>query len=106
MKGVILAGGYGTRLKPLTNIINKHLLPVYNKPMIYYPVNSLVKAGIKNILIVTGPENCGDFMKLLGSGKVLNKYRIKVSYASKKAIEKVKGSGGEVILTVSAGKEQ
>lgn len=69
MKGVILAGGYGTRLKPLTNITNKHLLPVWNKPMIEYPLNVLLNAGIKDIMIVTGPEHCGDFMRLLGSGK-------------------------------------
>ncbi|MFH1225488.1 MAG: sugar phosphate nucleotidyltransferase [Candidatus Diapherotrites archaeon] len=69
MKGVILAGGMGTRLMPLTKVTNKHLLPVYNKPMIYYPIGMLVKAGIKEILIVTGPEHAGDFLKLLGSGK-------------------------------------
>jgi glucose-1-phosphate thymidylyltransferase len=69
MKGVVLAGGYGTRLLPLTKTTNKHLLPVYNKPMIYYPIGTLMGAGITDILIVTGPENCGDFMKLLGSGK-------------------------------------
>ncbi len=69
MKGVILAGGMGTRLLPLTKVTNKHLLPVYNKPMIYFPLEVLLGAGIKEILIVTGPENAGDFMKLLGSGK-------------------------------------
>ncbi len=69
MKGIILAGGYGTRLKPLTSITNKHLLPVYNKSMIMYPLTTLKNAGIKNILIITGPEHAGDFMKLLGSGK-------------------------------------
>ncbi|MFH1470916.1 MAG: sugar phosphate nucleotidyltransferase [Candidatus Micrarchaeota archaeon] len=69
MKGIVLAGGTGTRLLPLTKVTNKHLLPVYNKPMIYFPLEILVGAGIKDILIVTGPENAGDFMKLLGSGK-------------------------------------
>jgi glucose-1-phosphate thymidylyltransferase len=69
MKGIILAGGMGTRMSPCTKVTNKHLLPVYKKPMIYYPVEALVKAGVKNILIITGPENAGDFMKLLGSGK-------------------------------------
>lgn len=69
MKGVILAGGYGTRLMPLTKVTNKHLLPVYNKPMIYYPLQTLTNAGIKKIMIITGPENCGDFLKLLGSGR-------------------------------------
>lgn len=68
MKGVILAGGLGTRLFPLTKVTNKHLLPVYNKPMIYYPVETLVNAGIKDILIVTGGGNAGDFLKLLGNG--------------------------------------
>ncbi|VVB70788.1 UTP--glucose-1-phosphate uridylyltransferase AglF [uncultured archaeon] len=69
MKGIILAGGLGTRLKPLTNLTNKHLLPVWNKPMIMYPLNTLLQAGIKDILIITGPEHTGDFMRFLGSGK-------------------------------------
>ncbi len=69
MKGVLLAGGMAKRLKPLTNVTNKHLLPVYNKPMIYYPLETLLKAGIKDILIVTGGEHIEDFFKLLGSGK-------------------------------------
>ncbi|HLD85363.1 MAG TPA: sugar phosphate nucleotidyltransferase [archaeon] len=69
MRGIILAGGNGTRLRPMTLVTNKHLLPVYNKPMIFYPIDTLVKAGIKKILIITGNENAGDFMKLLGSGK-------------------------------------
>ncbi|MFH0714702.1 MAG: sugar phosphate nucleotidyltransferase [Candidatus Diapherotrites archaeon] len=69
MKGVILAGGLGTRLFPLTKVTNKHLLPVYKKPMIYYPIETLLDAGIKNILIVTGEEHAGHFLKLLGNGK-------------------------------------
>ncbi len=69
MKGVLLAGGNATRLKPLTNVTNKHLLPVYNKPMIYYPLETLLKAGIRDILIVTGGEHVEDFFRLLGSGK-------------------------------------
>jgi glucose-1-phosphate thymidylyltransferase len=68
MKGVILAGGFGNRLKPLTDVINKHLLPVYNKPVIFYSIQTLLEAGCKDILIVTGPEHAGGFMKLLGSG--------------------------------------
>ena len=68
MKGVILAGGMGTRLHPLTKITNKHLLPVAGNFMITYPLATLLNAGIRDILIVTGKENCGDFMKLLGSG--------------------------------------
>ena len=69
MKGVVLAGGNGTRLYPLTKVTNKHLLPVYNKPMIHYPIDRLVSAGITDIIIVTGKENAGNFMNLLGSGK-------------------------------------
>jgi len=69
MKGIILAGGLGTRLHPLTKVTNKHLLPVYDKPMIYYPIQTLINAGIDDILIVTGGNNAGDFLKLLGNGK-------------------------------------
>ena len=68
MKGIVLAGGLGTRLFPLTKITNKHLLPIYDKPMIYYPIQTLVNAGIKEIMIVTGGNNAGDFLKLLGNG--------------------------------------
>ncbi len=69
MKGVILAGGLGTRLAPCTNVTNKHLLPVYNKPMIYYPIQTLVDAGVTDILIICGPEFSGSFLNLLRSGK-------------------------------------
>lgn len=69
MKGIILAGGTGSRLYPLTKITNKHLLPIYDKPMIYYPLETLVSAGISDILIVTGGKNSGDFLRLLGNGK-------------------------------------
>ncbi|MBI2654865.1 NTP transferase domain-containing protein [Candidatus Woesearchaeota archaeon] len=69
MKGIILAGGTGTRLNPLTLVTNKHLLPVYSKPMIYCPLHTLLKAGIKNILIISGPDHAGHFLKLLKSGK-------------------------------------
>ena len=69
MKGVILAGGLGTRLRPLTNVTNKHLLPVYNKPMIYYPLETLIQAGIQEIMVVTGGNNAGDFLRLLRNGK-------------------------------------
>lgn len=68
MKGIILAGGLGKRLYPLTKITNKHLLPIYDKPMIYYPLHTLINAGIKDILIVTGGNNAGDFLRLLGNG--------------------------------------
>jgi len=68
MKGVILAGGTGSRLYPLTKVTNKHLLPVYNKPMIYYPMETLINAGIKDIMIVSGRGHAGHFLELLGSG--------------------------------------
>ena len=69
MKGVVLAGGLGTRLNPLTKITNKHLLPVYDRPMIYYPIQMLVDAGISEIMIVTGGNSAGDFLRLIGNGK-------------------------------------
>ena len=69
MKGVVLAGGTGSRLYPLTKVTNKHLLPVYDKPMVYYPVQTLVNAGISEILVVTGGNNAGDFLRLLGNGR-------------------------------------
>jgi len=69
MKGIILAGGMATRLRPLTKVTNKHLLPVYNKPMIYYPIETLVNAGIKDIMIVSGKGHAGHFLELLRSGK-------------------------------------
>jgi len=68
MKGIILAGGLGTRLSPLTKITNKHLLPIYDKPMIFYPLQTLVNARISDILLVTGGNNAGDFLRLLGNG--------------------------------------
>lgn len=69
MKGIILAGGEGTRLRPLTRVANKHLLPVYDKPMIYYPLQAMVNMGAKEVLIVSGREHAGGFLNLLGSGK-------------------------------------
>lgn len=78
MKGVVLAGGLGTRLRPLTLITNKHLLPVYNKPMIMYPIETLARAGILEILVVCGREHAGDFINFLGSGKETG---VKISYA-------------------------
>jgi glucose-1-phosphate thymidylyltransferase len=69
MKGVVLAGGTGSRLFPITRVTNKHLLPVYDKPMVYYPIQTLVNAGIHEILLVTGGKNAGDFLRLLGNGR-------------------------------------
>lgn len=86
MKGVILAGGLGTRLRPLTSITNKHLLPVYNKPMIYYPIEMLVGAGIKDILVVTGGDYAGDFLRLIGNGEDFGLSRMHYAYQ--------KGEGG------------
>ncbi|MDD5622919.1 MAG: sugar phosphate nucleotidyltransferase [Actinomycetota bacterium] len=80
MKGVILAGGLGTRLMPCTKVTNKHLLPVYDKPMIYYPLRTLVNAGLKDIMIVTGGNNAGDFLRLLGNGKEFGLKDISYTY--------------------------
>jgi len=86
MKGVVLAGGLGTRLRPLTRITNKHLLPVYNKPLIYYPIEMLVDAGIRDILLVTGGSSAGDFLRLIGNGEDFGLSRIHYAYQ--------KGEGG------------
>ncbi len=80
MKGVILAGGLGTRLSPLTKITNKHLLPVYDRPMIFYPLQTLINAGISDIMIVTGGNNAGDFLRLLGNGKEFGLKHINYTY--------------------------
>ena len=80
MKGVVLAGGKGSRLNPLTKITNKHLLPVYDKPMIYYPIQTLVDAGIRDILIVTGGGNAGDFLRLLANGKEFGLTHLNFTY--------------------------
>jgi glucose-1-phosphate thymidylyltransferase len=80
MKGVILAGGLGTRLYPLTKVTNKHLLPVYDKPMIFYPIQTLINAGIRDILVVTGGNNAGDFLRLLGNGADFGLAHINYTY--------------------------
>jgi len=80
MKGIILAGGLGTRLRPLTLVTNKHLLPVFDRPMIYYPIECLCAAGIREILIVTGGEHAGDFLKLLKNGKHLGIKHLEYAY--------------------------
>jgi glucose-1-phosphate thymidylyltransferase len=83
MKGIVLAGGLGSRLFPLTKITNKHLLPIYNKPMIYYPIQTLVDAGIEDIMIVTGGNNAGDFLKLLGNGSEFGLKHLNFAYQAK-----------------------
>jgi glucose-1-phosphate thymidylyltransferase len=80
VKGVVLAGGLGTRLYPLTRVTNKHLLPVYDKPMIFYPLQTLINAGIEDILIVTGGGNAGDFLRLLGNGAELGLKHLNYTY--------------------------
>lgn len=86
MKGIILAGGLGKRLYPLTKITNKHLLPVYDRPMVYYPLQTLINADIKDILIVTGGNNAGDFLRLLGNGSDFGLQHLNYTYQ--------KGEGG------------
>lgn len=80
MKGVVLAGGKGSRLYPLTRVTNKHLLPVYDRPMVFYPIQTLVDAGIRDIIIVTGGQNSGDFLRLLSNGKDFDLRRIHYTY--------------------------
>lgn len=80
VKGVVLAGGLGTRLRPLTSVTNKHLLPIYDQPMVYYPIQTLVNAGINDIMIVTGGNSAGDFLKLLGNGKAFGLKHINYTY--------------------------
>jgi len=80
MKGVVLAGGTGSRLFPLTKITNKHLLPIYDRPMIYYPIQTLVDAGIQDIMLVTGGRNSGDFLRLLANGKQFGLKHINYTY--------------------------
>lgn len=95
MKGVILAGGTGSRLLPLTKVTNKHLLPIYDKPMIFYPIDTLKKAGIEDIIIICGTESVGDFLKLLGSGK---EYGVKLTY-------RVQDGSGGIPVALSLAKE-
>ena len=80
MKGIVLAGGLGSRLRPLTKVTNKHLLPVHDKPMIYYPIQCLVNAGINEIMVVTGGNSAGDFLRLLGNGKDFGLKQINYAY--------------------------
>ena len=80
MKGIVLAGGLGTRMLPLTKVTNKHLLPVYDKPMVYYPLECLVNAGVDEVMLVTGGNSAGDFLRLLGNGKELGLRRLHYAY--------------------------
>ncbi len=80
MKGVVLAGGTGSRLDPLTRVTNKHLLPIFNKPMVYYPIQTLVNAGIEEILLVTGGKSAGEFLRLLGNGREFGLKHINYTY--------------------------
>ena len=86
LKGVVLAGGTGSRLRPLTLVTNKHLLPVYDQPMVYYPIRMLVEAGVRDIMVVTGGESAGAFMQLLGSGEAFGLEHLEYAYQ--------KGAGG------------
>jgi glucose-1-phosphate thymidylyltransferase len=86
LKGVVLAGGTGSRLRPLTHVTNKHLLPVYDEPMVYFPIRMLVDAGIRDIMVLTGGESAGQFMQLLGSGEAFGLDHLEYAYQ--------KGSGG------------
>lgn len=94
MKGIVLAGGHGTRLRPMTEVTNKHLLPIYDKPMIFYPIQTLVNGGIKEILIVTGKEHVGDFTELLGDGR---RFGIDLTY-------KVQGEAGGIAQALGLAK--
>jgi glucose-1-phosphate thymidylyltransferase len=86
LKGVVLAGGTGSRLAPLTRVTNKHLLPVYDRPMVYYPIQLLVDAGIRDVMVVTGGNSAGDFLKLLGNGEAFGLEQMQYGYQ--------KGAGG------------
>src|SRR5580692_8794196 len=77
MKGVVLAGGKATRLRPLTKVTNKHLLPIYDKPLIYYPLAAMARAGVRDVLVITNPEHAGHFIQLLGSG---SEFGLKLAY--------------------------
>jgi glucose-1-phosphate thymidylyltransferase len=106
LKGVILAGGTGSRLFPLTKVTNKHLLPIYDKPMIYYPIQTLVNAGITDILLVTGGKNAGEFLRLLGNGKEFGLKHMNYTYQEREGgIAEALGlaehfAGGEPVCVV------
>src|SRR3979411_710695 len=97
MKGIVLAGGTGSRLNPHTRVTNKHLLPIYNKPMVYYPIQTLVNAGIEEILLVTGGKNSGDFLRLLGNGREFGLKHLNYTYQEGEGgIADALGFGGDL----------
>src|SRR3989337_2879719 len=105
MKGIVLAGGLGSWLLPLTKCTNKHLLPVYNEPMIYFPIRTLVNAGIREIMLVTGGQNAGEFLRLLGNGEAFGLRRLNYAYQLgerdiRHAVEEYSGKsdGAHIIL--------
>ena len=97
MKGIVLAGGTGSRLFPLTKITNKHLLPIYDKPMIYYPIQTLVDAGIKDILLVTGGRNSGDFLRLLANGKEFGLKHIELHLSGRRRRHRRRAGAGRTL---------
>jgi glucose-1-phosphate thymidylyltransferase len=107
MKGVVLAGGKATRLRPLTKVTNKHLLPIYDKPLIYYPLQAMARAGIRDVLVITNPEHAGHFIQLLGSGR---EFGLKIAYEQQEeagglaeAVGLAKGFVGQEKLLVLLG---
>jgi len=100
MKGVVLAGGTGSRLNPLTKVTNKHLLPVYDKPMVYYPIQTLVDAGIKEILLVTGGKNAGEFLRLLGNGRDFGLKHLNYTYQEGEGVSLKRLAWRKILLMV------
>ena len=101
MRGVVLAGGLGSRLLPLTKVTNKHLLPIYDQPMIYYPIQAMANAGIQEIMLVTGGNSAGDFLKLLGNGKDFGLKRLNYTYQEGRAASPTPCDWPNTLQTVS-----
>ena len=107
LKGVVLAGGLGSRLFPLTRVTNKHLLPIYDKPMIYYPIMALRNVGITDILIVTGGERAGDFLRLMGNGEEFGLKQLHYTYQKGEGgIAEAHDRGREVVARLLPGDSQ
>jgi glucose-1-phosphate thymidylyltransferase len=87
LKGIVLAGGLGTRLHPLTRVTNKHLLPVYDRPMVFYPIQKRVEAGVRDILIVTGGNHAGEFLGLLGNGRPSRRNELEITDVNNRYID-------------------